>query len=87
MVNLQTMDVNYGIQTFDSSIRCRDGDPRSAWYFCDARPGAVGYRFSGQAKRKNSMKIQKQTNLRTQRALAVDEALDESAKALAAPDF
>src|SRR5580692_8897258 len=48
MVNLQTMDVNYGIQTFDSSIRCRDGDPRIAWYFCDARPGAVGYRFSGQ---------------------------------------
>jgi hypothetical protein len=36
MVNLQTMDVNYGIQTFDSSIRCRDGDPRIAWYFCDA---------------------------------------------------
>ena len=36
MVNLQSMDVNYGIQTFDSSIRCRDGDLRIAWYFCDA---------------------------------------------------
>ena len=32
------------------------------------------------------MKIQKQTNLLTQRALAVDEALDERAKASAAAD-
>ena len=30
------MDVNHGIQAFDSSIRCRDGDPRIAQYFCDA---------------------------------------------------
>ena len=30
------MDVNYGIQTFNSSIRCCDGDLRIAWYFCDA---------------------------------------------------
>ena len=32
------------------------------------------------------MKVQKQTNLLTQRALAVDEALDERAKASAAAD-
>jgi drug/metabolite transporter (DMT)-like permease len=36
MLDLESMDVNYGIQTFDSSIRCRDGDLRIAWYFCDA---------------------------------------------------
>src|SRR4029077_14738254 len=36
MLNLESMDVNYGIQTFVSSIRCRDGDLRIAWYFCDA---------------------------------------------------
>jgi drug/metabolite transporter (DMT)-like permease len=30
------MDVNYGIRTFDSSIRWRDGDLRIAWHFCDA---------------------------------------------------
>ena len=36
MVNRQNMVVNYRIQTFDSSIRCRNGDPGVAWYFCDA---------------------------------------------------
>ena len=43
--------------------------------------------FQAKKRERNNMKIQKQTNLRAQRALAVDEALDESAKALAAPDF
>jgi hypothetical protein len=36
MLNRQNMVVNYGIQTFDSSIRGRNGDPGIAWYFCDA---------------------------------------------------
>ena len=36
--------------------------------------------FSDQEKRRNSVKIQKQTNLLTQRALTVGEALDESAE-------
>jgi hypothetical protein len=36
--------------------------------------------FSDQEKRRNSVKIQKQTNLLTQRALTVGEALDESAR-------
>src|SRR5580700_7857736 len=35
MLDLESMDVNYGLQTFDSSIRCRDGDLRIAWHFCD----------------------------------------------------
>ena len=40
--------------------------------------------FSDQEKRRNSVKIQKQTNLLTQRALTVGEALDESAETSAA---
>jgi hypothetical protein len=36
--------------------------------------------FSDQEKRRNSVKIQKQANLLTQRALTVGEALDESAE-------
>jgi len=39
--------------------------------------------FSDQEKRRNSVKIQKQTNLLTQHAPAVGEALDESAEASA----
>jgi uncharacterized protein YjiS (DUF1127 family) len=42
--------------------------------------------FQAKKRERNSMKMQKQTNLLTQRALAVDEALDERAKALAAAD-
>lgn len=36
MLNLESIDVNYGIQTFDSSIRGRDGDLRIAGHFCHA---------------------------------------------------
>jgi uncharacterized membrane protein len=35
MLGLESIDVNYGLQTFDSSIRCRDGDLRIAWHLCD----------------------------------------------------
>ena len=37
--------------------------------------------FQAKKRERNNMKIQKQTNLRTQRALAVDEALDDRAEA------
>jgi hypothetical protein len=35
MLDLESMDVNHGLQTFDSSIRCRDADLRIACHFCD----------------------------------------------------
>jgi hypothetical protein len=35
MLDLDSIVVNYGLQTFDSSIRCGDGHPRIAWHFCD----------------------------------------------------
>jgi len=49
---------------------------------CKAR--SRSFPFSDQEKRRNSVKIQKQTNLLTQRALTVGEALDESAETSAA---
>jgi len=49
---------------------------------CMAR--SRSFPFSDQEKRRNSVKIQKQTNLLTQRALTVGEALDESAETSAA---
>jgi hypothetical protein len=35
MLDLESVYVNYALQTFDFSIRCRDGDLRIAWRFCD----------------------------------------------------
>jgi hypothetical protein len=108
------------IQTFDSSIRCRNGDPGVAWYFCAASAArreddrflplpvwghCAGYLLSlfGAFPRDSEAGflsgvrhgipdgwqlgiLFRRSFKLTQRALAVDEALDERAKASAAAD-